>query len=151
MRNVAITIEPDVEDGRYRFFAPRGRIVVQVSPFGAHFGGDEGVFDVNPEKRTIALRITPEEVELEVTLRDGTRALASPWQAKLRIEREGRPVPFNYSFPASGTTVSPRLPGPARYRLFVSGVDGYDDPPPVEVEVFARRHNSVDVPMRRRA
>jgi hypothetical protein len=150
MRDVAVSIEPDLSDGRYRFVAPQGPIVVDATPYDAHFGGDSALFDANPARRAISLRTTPDEVDLEITLRDGARALASPWLAKLRIERDGRPIEFTYSFPAHGTTVDPHLPGPGRYRIFVSGVEGYDDPPPVDVEVFARRRNIADIPMRRR-
>jgi hypothetical protein len=150
MRDVAVPIEPDASDGIYRFAVPQGPIVIEALQYDAHFGGDSAIFDAKPAQRAVNLRTTPDDVDLVITLRDGTRALTSPWHAKLRIERDGRPVEFTYSFPARGTTVDPHLPGPGRYRIFVSGVEGYDDPPPIDVEVFARRRNFVDVPMRRR-
>jgi hypothetical protein len=152
LREVGVPIEPDLEDGRFRFVVPGGTFLIHASVFGDHFGGRTAFFEAKPESNRITLRLPRErDVEVEISLRDGPRALAETSNAKLRIERDGKPVTFPYSCPLNGTSITPRLPGPGRYRLFVSGVAGYDDPPPLDFEVDGRGIRKLDVPMRRRA
>jgi hypothetical protein len=149
-RDVAHHVEPDLERGGYRFVAPEGPLVVRVQRPGEPFPSIQQAFRVAPDSRTLSIRLDAPPIELDVVLLDGEQPLPKPWTANLKVERDGVSAIGRYRFPAHGTHVTFRLPGPGRYRVSAGALEGFDPPAPVEVEVREGERNVLHVPMVRR-
>lgn len=149
-REVAHRVNPDLERGCYRFFAPEGPIVVCTKAHGEPFATNAQVFRVGPDSRSFSMTVRPPRVDLDVILLDGDQPLPQPWNADFKVERDGKSAGGLYSFPAQGTHVTFRLEGPGRYRISAGALEGYEPPAPIEVDVREGEKNVLRIPMVRR-
>ncbi len=141
--------EPDLEDGRFRFFAPRGLLRVGISELEQRMSASGGRWMIDGDRAALTLRVEPTPIELTVEARDGEARVPHPFDGELKIWRDGRRVAFNFSFPAMGCEITAQLPGPGRYRIALCGLMGYRDSEPIDVDVAGPLPLRVVVPLRR--
>jgi len=146
---------PDPATGRFRFRAPAGSILVAVVPLLGKRGALLGVpvsviqreFELVPGRNELSIEL-PRRADAVLVLRDGMRNVPFPDGARVEVEADGAHVDVARGRTREGNCAI-ALPGPGRYRILVSGIEGFEATP-LDVEVGRPAREILLIPLRRR-
>jgi hypothetical protein len=145
---------PDPTTGRFRFRAPAGPILVAVVPLLGKRGALLGVpvsviqreFELVPGRNELSIEL-PRRADAVLVLRDGMRNVQFPDSARVEIESAGRRIDVGRGRTREGHCAI-ALPGPGRYRIRVTGIEGFEARP-LEVDVGVCAREILLVPLQR--
>ncbi len=147
----------DPATGRFRFVAPAGRVRLAALPHFEEPRGDaiqryvlgSAIYDLRPGRNELTWELEP-TCSGFLQLRHGPRDVPCSSSVRVSVKKAGDDVKFERSVTASGA-LAVQVSAAGRFVVTIESIQGFRDPPSIELDLSVGRVKTVVVQLERGA